>query len=269
LTKTGKEYKITNIMTLYYLVLCVLLGVVVGSFLNVCADRLPDGGSLLRPPSHCPGCQRRLSGRDLIPIFSYLWLRGRCRYCAARIPRRVLWVEAGTGLIFGLAFWRYGLSLDLAIVLVYCCFFMVILVTDMEHGLILNRVVYPGLALALMVSILLTIFPQATAVPAIKEAAIGGGIGLGLFLLVFLVSRGGMGLGDVKMAAFIGLVTGYHVFIALLLAIIVGALVSILLLALKIKKRKESIPFGPFLSLAAIATMLWGNYILSWYQHLF
>jgi leader peptidase (prepilin peptidase) / N-methyltransferase len=256
-------------MEIAYLVLFVLLGATVGSFLNVCTDRLPSGGSLLQPPSHCPGCQRRLSGRDLIPVFSYLWLRGRCRFCAARIPSRVLWVEAGTGLLFGLVFWRYGLSLDLAIVLVYSCFFIVIFVTDVEHGLILNRVVYPGLALALLVSILLTVFPQGTAVPAIKEAAIGSGIGLGLFLLVFLVSRGGMGLGDVKMAAFIGLITGYQVFIALMLAIIVGALVSILLLALKIKRRKESIPFGPFLSLAAIATMLWGNYILSWYQHLF
>jgi leader peptidase (prepilin peptidase)/N-methyltransferase len=237
--------------------------------LNVCADRLPSGGSLLRPPSHCPECQRRLSARELIPVFSYLWLRGRCRTCGTRIPTRVLWVEAGTGLLFGLVFWRYGLSLDLAIALVYGCFFIVIFVTDLEHGLILNRVVYPGLVLALLVSALLTVFPQETTFPAIKEAVIGGGIGLGLLLLVFLISRGGMGLGDVKMAAFIGLVTGYNVFIALLLAIIIGALVSILLLALKIKKRKESIPFGPFLSLAAIATMLWGNYILDWYRNLF
>jgi leader peptidase (prepilin peptidase)/N-methyltransferase len=181
----------------------------------------------------------------------------------------VLWVEAGTGLLFGLAFWRFGLSLDLALAIVYGCFFIVIFVTDLEHGLILNRVVYPGLALALAASILLTIFQPETTFPAIKEAAIGGGVGLGLLLLVFLVSRGGMGLGDVKMAAFIGLVTGYNIFIALLLAIIVGALVSILLLALKIKSRKESVPFGPFLSLAAVATMLWGNYILDWYRLLF
>jgi prepilin signal peptidase PulO-like enzyme (type II secretory pathway) len=181
----------------------------------------------------------------------------------------VLWVEAGTGLLFGLTLWRYGLSLDLAITLIYSGFFMVIFITDMEHGLILNRVVYPGLALALLVSLLLTFFPLATAFPSIKEAAIGGGIGLGLFLLVVIVSRGGMGLGDVKMAAFIGLVTGYQVFIALMLAIFIGALVSILLLALKIKKRKESIPFGPFLAVAAVATMLWGDYILGWYQNLF
>jgi leader peptidase (prepilin peptidase)/N-methyltransferase len=258
-----------------FIVIFVLLGMVVASFLNVCCDRLPARESLIYPPSHCSACQHRLSAKDLIPVFSYLWLRGRCRYCQASIPRRLLWVEIGTAVLFGLAYWRYGLSIELAIILVYCCLFIVLLVIDLEHGLILNRVVYPAMAVALLISIFFSIFfAQSKIVPEIKQAVIGGGIGLGLFLLIVLISRGGMGWGDVKLAALIGLVTGFEpsrplVIVALLMGIILGGLVAVLLLSLKIKKRKEAIPFAPFLSLATIVTLLWGSDILNWYLGLF
>jgi leader peptidase (prepilin peptidase)/N-methyltransferase len=159
------------------------------------------------------------------------------------------------------------LGIELAIILFYCCLFIVLLVIDLEHGLILNKVVYPAMAVALLISIF---SHQSMFIPQIKEAAIGGGIGLVLFLLVVLISRGGMGWGDVKMAALIGLVTGFPlVFVALLMGIILGGLVAGVLLLFKIKKRKETIPFGPFLSLAAMATLLWGSNILSWYLGLF
>jgi len=254
-----------------FIVIFVLLGMLVASFLNVCCDRLPAGQSLVYPPSHCPACQRRLAIKDLIPVFSYLWLRGRCRYCQALIPRRVLWVEIGTAVLFGFAYWRYGLSIELAIALFYLCLFIVILVIDFEHGLIFNKVVYPAMAVALLISIFFSIFlPQLKIVPEIKQAAIGGGIGLVLFFLVVLISRGGMGWGDVKLAALIGLVTGFPlIIVALLMGIILGGLVAGILLALKIKKRKEAIPFGSFLSLATIVTLLWGSDILSWYLGLF
>ena len=254
-----------------FIVIFVLLGVVVASFLNVCCDRLPAGKSLIYPPSHCSACQHRLSAKDLIPVFSYLWLRGRCHYCRAPIPRRLLWVEIGTAVLFGFAYWQYELSIELAIILFYCCLFIVLLVIDLEHGLILIRVVYPAMAVALLISIFFSIFfPQSKIVPDIGQAAIGGGIGLVLFLLVVLISRGGMGWGDVKMAALIGLVTGFPlIFVALLLAVIVGGLVAGILLALKLRRRKETIPFAPFLSLATIVTLLWGSDILSWYLGLF
>ena len=253
------------------IVIFVLLGMVVASFLNVCCDRLPVGKSIVYPPSHCPACRRRLRAKDLIPVFSYLWLRGRCRYCQAPIPRRVLWVEIGTGALFGLIYWYYGLSIELPIALFYSSLFIVLLVIDLEHRLILNRIVYPAMGVALLISILFTIFlPQVGIVPGIVEAAIGGGIGLMLFFLVVLVSRGGMGWGDVKMAALIGLVTGFPlIFVALLLAVIAGGLVAGLLLALKIKRRREAVPFAPFLSLATIVTILWGSDILNWYLGVF
>ena len=268
------EIEMEGVWTAFF----ALLGVVVASFLNGCIDRLPNNESLLFPASHCTSCHHRLAVKDLIPVFSYLWLRGRCRYCQASIPRRLLWVEIGTGALFALLYWHYDLTVELAVTAVYCCLFITLMVIDWEHGLILNKVVYPAMAVALVISVFLppskvahlsgevallvnTYLPQ----PGIVQAAIGGGIGLLLFLLIVIISRGGMGWGDAKMAGLIGIVVGYLIFVALLLAVIFGALVAGSLLLLKIRKRKESIPFGPFLSLATIVTLLFGGNILNWY----
>jgi len=256
-----------------FYVIFVLLGMIVASFLNVCADRLPAGQSLVYPPSHCPACSRRLTARDLIPIFSYLWLRGRCRYCKAFIPRRVLWVEIATAALFGLAYWYWhnDLGIELPIILFYISLFMVIFIIDFEHGLILNKIVYPALVVALLLSVFFTIFlPDVSIVPSIARAAIGGGIGFVFFLLVALVSRGGMGFGDVKLAALIGLATGFPlVIVALIMGMILGGLVAVILLGFKVRKRKEAIPFGPFLAVGAVVTLLWGSDILSWYMGIF
>jgi leader peptidase (prepilin peptidase) / N-methyltransferase len=241
----------------------VVLGTVVASFLNVLIDRLPNNESLLSPRSHCASCHHRLTIKDLVPVFSYLCLRGRCRYCQSPISKRLFWVEIGTGALFGYLYWHYGFHIDLPIVLFYCCLFIILMVVDLEHNLILNKVTYPAMVVALIISVF-------TPDPGIVDAAIGGGIGLGLFLLVALISRGGMGWGDVKMAALIGLVTGYPlIFIALVLAIIFGGLVAIMLLLFKKKGRKEGIPFGPYLSLAAIATLLFGTEMLDWCLRVF
>jgi leader peptidase (prepilin peptidase)/N-methyltransferase len=241
----------------------VVLGTVVASLLNVLIDRLPNNQSILSTRSRCASCHHRLTIKDLIPVLSYLRLRGRCRYCQAPIPKRMLWVEIGTGALFGYLCWQYGLSIDLAIASFYCCLFIIIMAIDLEHQLILNKLTYPAMAAALLISVF-------SSEPGIVDAAIGGGIGLGLFLLIALVSRGGIGLGDVKLAALIGLVTGYPlVFIALVLAIIIVGLVAIMLLIFKKKKGKEGIPFGPYLSLAAIATLLYGAEILDWCREIF
>jgi len=250
-------------MEVILIVIFALLGTAIGSFLNVCIDRLPIGKSLAYPPSHCDACQHRLLPKDLIPVFSYLWLRGHCRYCQAPIPRRVFWVEVGTGLLFAFIYWHYGLSVEFAVSAFYCCLFIVLGVIDLEHKLILNKIVYPAAVVALIIDAFL---PQ----PGIINGVIGGTIGFALFLIPALIFRGGMGWGDVKMAALIGLVTGFPlVFVALLTGVVLGGLVAGILLLLRIKKRKEPIPFGPFLSLATIATLLWGGDILSWYLGLF
>jgi len=269
-------------MEVSLIVVSALFGMAVGSFLNVCIDRLPAGESLLFPASRCAACHRRLATKDLIPVISYLWLRGHCRYCQAPVPRRLLWVEIGTGILFAYLYWRYGLSVELALIAFYCCLFLVIMVIDLEHGIIPNKIVYPCMAVALVISVFLP--PSGVAYPGetatllfnaflpelgIAQAAIGGGIGLVLFLLIVIISGGGMGWGDVKLAALIGIITGYLIPVALLLAVILGGLVAVILLLFKLKKRKEGIPFAPYLSLGAMITLLFGSNILNWYLGMF
>jgi len=259
-------------MEIILIILFAVLGLAVGSFLNVCIDRLPRNKSIVFPPSHCEACQHKLSAKDLIPVFSYLRLRGRCRYCQVAIPRKLFWVELATGLIFALLYWHYGLSVELGVMAFYACLFIIIFVIDLEHGLILNKVVYPSMVVALLLALLpqswLTqeIWLTQTIKPGIASAALGGGIGFGIFLLIALISRGGMGWGDVKLAALIGLATGFPlVFVAIIMAAILGGIVAVALVIAKRRKRRETIPFGPFLALTTMVTLLWGSNILSWY----
>lgn len=127
-------------MTIVIPVFIVLAGLAVGSFLNVFAERIPAGQSLFRPRSHCPACGKTLGVRDLIPVASYLLLRGKCRYCSAPIPTRVLLVEAGTGLSFLLLWWRFGLSTEMALAAVVLCAIIVIAVIGWESRAVAGRV---------------------------------------------------------------------------------------------------------------------------------
>jgi leader peptidase (prepilin peptidase)/N-methyltransferase len=187
-------------------------------------------------------------------------------------------MEIGIGALLPLLYWHYHLSAALGIMAFYCCLFIVLLVIDWEKGLILNRLVYPSMIAAILISIFLhgriSIFMLGSSLvllpPGIAQAAIGGAIGLGMSLLVVLLSRGGMGWGDVKMAALIGLVVGFPVvFFTLIIAAILGGIVAAILLLLKKKKRREAIPFGPSLSVATIVTLIWGADILIWWLGLF
>ncbi len=269
-------------MTAVLMATFALLGVAVGSFLNVCIDRLPSKGSIVSPPSHCDACKKRLSVKDNIPVASYMWLRGRCRYCQAAIPRRVIWVEIASGIVFALLYWHYGLSAELAIMALYFCLFLVIMVIDLENKLILNRMVYPGIVIALVISIFMpdldiapgivvnTQAPQIDFMPGVLSALIGGAAGLITFLMIIIASRGGIGWGDVKMAALMGLVVGFPlVFVAIFTAVVMGGLIAAVLLITKTRGRKQGIPFGPFLSLGTIVTLFWGNWMLDWYLGFF
>ncbi|MFC1994114.1 prepilin peptidase [Chloroflexota bacterium] len=238
-----------------------MLGSATGSFVNLCIDRMPAGQSIIAPSSHCDACGKRLGIYDLVPLFNYLWLRGRCRYCRASIPLRVPIVELVLGLLFAFLYWRFGLGLELAISLVYASLLILIFVIDLEHQLVLDKVVYPGMAFALAFSFF---WPDLGPVDSIW----GGAIGLGAMGLPFLIYRQGMGFGDVKLGALVGLMTGYPlVIIALLLAVIVGGILAALILAFGIKKRKDPIPFAPFLATAAMITLLWGKDIHQWYTN--
>lgn len=260
-------------MIIIWMVIFFILGAAVGSFLNVVADRLPLGRSILFPASHCPECKYRLSYRDNIPIFSYLWLKGRCRNCGVAIPKRLFWVELGVGLLFAFLYWHYGLVWELAFAAFFCCIFIILLVIDLERGILPNKLIYPSMLLVLVLAAAGSIFgfePGYTANLGFKfwgvDAVVGGAIFSCFLFIVVLASRGGMGWGDVKLAALIGLVIGFPlVFVAMFLAFVGGGLVAVILLLLKVKKRRDAIPFGPFMSLAAMATMFWGKYILSFF----
>lgn len=254
-------------MEVFLIFLFALLGLAVGSFLNVVIDRLPRNESIVNPPSRCEACHHPLAAKDLIPLLSYLRLRGRCRYCHASVPKRIFWVELATGIAFAFLYWHCGLNPELGVMAFYACLFIIIFVIDLEYELILNKVVYPSMVVALLLAVFLP-QPWITqwVVHGVANFAIGGGIGFIIFLLIALISRGGMGWGDVKLVALIGLATGFPLmFVALIIGAIIGGLVAITLLATKKKGRKGAIPFGPFLSLAAMVTLLWGNNILNWY----
>jgi leader peptidase (prepilin peptidase)/N-methyltransferase len=253
-----------------------VIGLAVGSFLNVCIDRLPADQSIIKLRSHCSSCQRQLRSRDLVPLFSYLLLRGRCRYCGARIPPRILLVEAATALMFGLLTWHYGLAPELAMILIYACLFLVIFVIDLEHQLILDVVLYPAMALAFVFSFFwfgAGDYPHWPEM-GVLSALLGGAVGFAFMIVPYLIARAyygseGMGEGDIYLGVLIGLVTGFPlVFIALIVGIIVGGAVAVSLLALKIRRRRDHIPFGPFLAAAALATLIWGGQIVDWYTGL-
>ncbi len=260
-------------MTILWLVIFFILGAAIGSFLNVVADRLPAGKSIVSPPSHCPHCMYRLSSKDNIPIFSYLWLKGRCRKCGAAIPRRLFGVELGMGFLFAFLYWQYGFIWELAFAAFCCCIFVVLLVIDLEQGLLPNKLVYPGIVAVLILASAGSVFgfePGYVRELGFKlwivDAVVGGAIFFGFLLIIVLASRGGMGWGDVKLAALVGLATGFPlVFVAMFLAFVGGGLIAVILLLLRVKKRGDAIPFGPFIALAAMATLFWGKDILGFF----
>jgi len=268
---------INNTMTIPLTVIFTLLGVAIGSFLNVCIDRLPLRRSLVSPPSHCDACRQRLSYMDLIPLFSYLWLRGRCRYCGARIPIRVFLVEMISGILFLAAFWQFGLSFQFAITAFWSCVFLVIIFIDWEQQLILNRVTYPMAAVALVILAIdsfipgVSLFPGRVFVPelSILSGLISGVILLVFFIIIIIIRPGGMGMGDAKLVALIGLVSGFPLVVfSMLIGVVIGGLVAIYLLAFKKKGRKDVIPYGAFLGIGPIIALLFDQTILNWYLHL-
>ncbi len=252
-----------------FIILFILLGLFTGSFLNVCIDRLPGGQSIVFPPSHCAECNHKLKVLDLVPVFSYIWLRGRCRYCQARIPLRLPIVEGTTALLFALIYWKFGLGLELLFLLIYASMLIIIFVIDLEHLLVLNKIVYPGMALAFVFSFFnpgIRTFSILLPNFGVESALLGGIIGLAIMAVPFLVYRQGMGMGDVKLAALVGLMTGFPlVIMAVLLSWILGGIVAGILLALKIKGRKDAIPAAIFLAATTMITLLWGQAIWEWY----
>ncbi|MBS3887174.1 MAG: prepilin peptidase [Dethiobacter sp.] len=241
--------------------LVFLISLFVGSFLNVCIYRIPRGESVVFPPSACPGCGRRLRPCELIPLLSFFLQSARCRGCGSAVSWRYPGVEFLTALVFTGLFLRFGWP-DFLFQAVFYAVLLVIFFIDLEHQIIPNRLV-----LALLIYTLLLRFTEPT-IPW-PTALWGGLLGGGLFLLLAVVSKGGMGGGDIKLVSVLGLWFGWgHLLLLLFLAFLAGGLLGGLLLALGLKKRKDGIPFGPFLVLAAFVVTVWGESILGWYLRL-
>ncbi len=243
------------------LALAAVTGLAVGSFLNVVVHRLPLGQSLSHPPSHCPRCGHAVRPRDNVPVLSWLLLRGRCRDCAHPISVRYPLLEAVTAALWVAvvaARWDDAASVALGLLLV--TLMVAVVPIDLERRLILNKLTYPAAVLAPVLGLLL----DRGFVP---EQLLAGAAAGGFFLLAALAKPGGMGLGDVKLAAVMGLCLGRAVAPAILIALVSGVLVGgVVILRLGTERgRRVQVPFGPFLALGAVVAIFAGDALLDAY----
>src|SRR3989338_2853414 len=238
-----------------------LFGAAIGSFSNVCIYRLPKKLSIISPPSQCPNCGKSISPFDNIPIISFILLRGRCRYCQSPISWRYPIVELITGLIFLSLYLNFRISPQFFIYALLCTSLIIIAFIDLEHKIIPDIITLPGILIGLIISF---IFSYTPLTHSIKGLLIGGG----LFYLIAILSMGGMGGGDIKLIAMIGSFLGWEkVLLTIFLGSLSGSIIGIILIILRKKGRKDTIPFGPFLSLGTIVSIFFGNYLISlWFS---
>ena len=251
----------------YQIAILAVLGLAVGSFLNVCIHRLPRQQSLNSPPSRCPHCDYRLRWFDNIPVVSYAMLGGRCRKCRAMISIRYPIVELVTMALFVLHGTMIGWTPLLVPRLVFACAMVVLFAIDLEHQLLPNVITLPGIVVGLISSAVLP--------PGIVEALIGVVVGGGVLWLIgeayFRYSgHEGMGGGDVKMLAMIGAFLGWKlVLVTLVLSSIVGSIIGLIVIAVRRGGMKYALPYGTFLALGALVASLAGEAIINWYVGLY
>lgn len=243
-----------------------LLGSAVGSFLNVVIYRLPRRESIIFPSSHCPSCGHRLLSKDLIPILSYVLLRGKCRYCGTKISPRYILVELISGLYFALVFYFFGFSFFTFKSLIFFSLLLPVFFIDLEHMIIPDIISIPGIFIGLILSLFNGNLKQ-----SIFGSVFYGGVLLFIYVSALLILKEeGMGQGDIKLGFMIGSFLGFKLSIlSLFLSYFIGGLFSIALMGIKRKDLKTAIPFGPFLIFSAFISMFWGEMILNFYFSFF
>ncbi len=239
-----------------------LFGLAIGSFLNVVIHRVPLLQSIVRPSSRCPSCGERIETVDNLPLLSYLVLRGRCRSCKARISPRYPLVEGLTGLLFGLAAYEFGLSLELVWALVLVSALVALGGIDFEHGLLPNVIVGPAALAGFALSVAHD--PDGWLAYLVSAA----GVTAGLFGLV-LAYPGGMGMGDVKMGGMLGAFLGPYAALAVFVGAFIGAVVGGVLMMVGRIRRRSGLPVGVFLAVAGVFTMFCGQEVWGGYLRLF
>jgi len=249
---------------------CAVLGLLAGSFANVVIHRVPAGRSVVRPRSACPGCGAVIAPRDNVPVLSWLLLRGRCRHCGQAISVRYPLVEAAMAVAFAVVGARIGADWALPAYLLFTWTLVVVAVIDAATRRIPNRLTYPltpALAVLLVAAALLDGAPGAA-----LRAVAGGALAFAALLVLALLSPRGMGMGDVKLAAFIGLGLGYlgwgHLALGLFGAFVLGGVAGLALIATRLRRRSDQIPFGPYLAVAALIAVVAGRPLIDGYARL-
>ncbi|MBU9672896.1 prepilin peptidase [Planococcus sp. CP5-4] len=250
-------------MTIAYTAVFAVFGLVFGSFYNVVGLRVPKKQSIAYPPSHCTNCERRLTVLDLVPVFSYLFLKGQCRTCGSKIHWVYPMMEAITAVLFTVVFLKFGLTPELIVGLLFVSLLVIITVSDIAYMLIPDKVLLPFALVLLVLRLIVPLDPW-------WDSLVGASVGFSVLLLIAILSKGGMGGGDIKLFFVIGLVLGTAgTLLTLFFASFIGAVAGIILLRVRKQGRKTPIPFGPSIALSAVLVYLWGEQFIGWYVNLF
>jgi len=235
-----------------------------GSFLTVCVHRIPKGQSVVAPRSACPQCGRQIPWYDNVPLFSFLWLRGRCRSCQARIPPRYPIIELANGLGYLLVVWQFGLIWPTIVYAGLVSVFLVVSWIDWDHKIIPDVITLPGIVVGFLCAAL--VLPTGW-LNSLVGILVGGGILLVLaWASPFLFGKEGIGGGDIKFLAMVGAFLGWQqAILTLMVGSVAGAIVGIVLLATKVLQKGQYIPFGPYLALGGLIAVLWGSELWNWY----
>ncbi len=240
-------------------ILIIVLGLIIGSFLNVVIYRFPRNESIVFPASHCPNCGTQLKVLDLMPIFSFILSKGRCRYCKEKISYQYPLVELLTSFFFFGLYYRYGISIYLFIYLILTTMLIVSSFIDLNYQIIPNKITYLGIMFGFIISF---IFSHLT----IKLSFLGIVLPALFLLLIIFITRGGMGMGDVKLVAMIGSFIGpLYTFFSIFIGAFLGSVVGLILIGMKLKDRKSRIAFGPFIAAGSLLMILYGEKIINWY----
>ena len=252
---------------MYYgieIILLFILGLIVGSFSNVCIYRIPRNESIIYPASHCPKCRTKIKPIDNIPLLSYILLKGRCRNCGSKIFIQYPVVEFLTGLIYVIIYLIYGLSVQSLICIILSSALIIIAFIDLNEEIVPDVISLPGIITGLTLSFFV---PYLSFINSALGVVVGGGIILIIGLVGLVIfKKEAMGGGDIKLAAMIGAFLGWrYIIISLFFGFFLGALAGIFLIMSKIKSKEDAVPFGPFIILGSFIALLWGKNILSWY----
>jgi leader peptidase (prepilin peptidase)/N-methyltransferase len=241
-----------------------IIGAVVGSFLNVCIYRLPEGKSIVTPPSACPQCGNRIRWYDNVPIVSFLVLRAKCRACHAPVSWRYPLVEALNGILTLLLFMKYGISPAFLALFIFCSALVVITFIDLDHQIIPDEISLPGIGVGFIFSFFL---PWNGWLNSLLGILLGGG---SLFLVAWgyekLTGKEGMGGGDIKLLAMMGAFLGWRSILFIIFAAsLIGSVIGVAAMMIQKKDGKLAIPFGPFLAFGAVLYIFYGRQIITWY----